>query len=113
MRVIYATVRAKIQITLKIPVGPGPSLTDVAPPRRLPLAEGGGRLAVLLLQHAVVAQVLLATAPRERLHKLLLRGRGERGHTVITFPTPIYGPVPHKSLWQSTGRIPLECVSSD
>lgn len=42
------------------PVSPGPSLTHQTPPRCLPLPQGGVILAVLLLQHAVVAEVLLA-----------------------------------------------------
>lgn len=43
-----------------VPVSPGASLTHQTPPRCLPLPQGGVILAVLLLQHAVVAEVLLA-----------------------------------------------------
>ena len=46
-----------------VPFSPGASLTHQAPPCCLPLPEGSAVLAVLLLQHAVVAEVLLtATA---------------------------------------------------
>lgn len=56
-----------------VPVSPGTSLTHQTPSCCLPLPEGGAVLAVLLLQHVVVAQVLLAATAREGLHKLLLK----------------------------------------
>lgn len=61
-----------------VPVGPGTSLTHQTPPCCLPLPEGGAVLAVLLLQHVVVAQVLLAAAAWEGLHKLFLKDEKER-----------------------------------
>lgn len=62
-----------VERTRNIPVGPRSPLANQAPARRLPLPEVGAVLAVLLLEHAIVAQVLLAAAARERLHELLLR----------------------------------------
>lgn len=40
---------------MSVPVSPGPSLTHQTPACCLPLPEGSTVLAVLLLQHAVVA----------------------------------------------------------
>lgn len=60
---------------MSIPVSPRPPFAHQTPACCLPLPEGGTVLAVLLLEHAVVAEVLLAAAARERLHKLLLRGK--------------------------------------
>lgn len=62
---------------MSVPFSPGPSLTHQAPARCLPLPEGGTVLTVLLLQHAVVTQILLAASAGKRLDKLLLRGRKE------------------------------------
>lgn len=45
-----------------IPVSPRSPFADEAPTRCLPLPQGGAVLAVLLLEHTVVAQVLLAAA---------------------------------------------------
>lgn len=47
---------------MSLPFSPGSSLTHQTSPCCLPLPEGGAVLAVLLLQHAVVAQVLLAAS---------------------------------------------------
>lgn len=47
---------------MSVPVSPGPSLTHQTSACCLPLPEGGAVLAVLLLQHAVVAKVLLAAS---------------------------------------------------
>ena len=63
------------------PVCPGPSLTDKASARCLPLPEGGAVVRVQLLEHAVVAQVLLSATSAEGFHKLLLWPE-ERGVSV-------------------------------
>lgn len=51
------------EMSMAVPVRPGPPLTNQTPACCLPLPEGGTVLAVLLLQHTVVAEVLLAASP--------------------------------------------------
>lgn len=75
--------RYLLECVWPVPVCPGASLTHQAAACSSPLPEDGTVLAVKLLQHAVVSQVLLPAAPREGLHKLLLRDGGARNRESV------------------------------